>query len=140
MCDKHWTDNELFARLYDVRPGDDHLAMCAECAQRMSAIRRRYEEIRPLQDEVSHEFLAAQRRAIHARIHAKRRSLPRVLVPVIATLLLAGIIIVYRPAFVVPPSKQQISDSELFDDVFNRVSDPLPTSAGPIRSLFQEQK
>jgi hypothetical protein len=140
MCDKHWTDDELFARLYDVRPEDDHLAKCVSCARRLNALRGRYEKLRPPQIEVSAEFLAAQRRAIHARIHTKHSALARVLIPVVVTLLVAAIVIVYRPASVMPPAKRQISDTELFNDVFNKISDPLPSSAGPIRSLFEAQK
>ncbi len=140
MCDKHWTDDELFARLYDVRPEDDHLAECASCARRLDAIRSRYQNQQLPQAGVSPEFLAAQKRAIHARIHAKRHSLPRILVPAIVTLLVAAIVIAHKPGSVAPPAKQPISDSELFDDVFQRISDPLPSSAGPIRSLFKEQK
>jgi hypothetical protein len=140
MYDKHWTDEELFARLYDVRPEDNHLAKCASCAQRLDDIRGRYENLHRPQIRVSPDFLNAQKRAIHGRIHAKRRSLPRVLVPVIVTLLMAVVVMVYRPASVAPPVKKQISDSELFDDVYQRISDPLPNSAGPIRSLFEEQK
>ena len=140
MCDKHWTDDELIARLYDLQPENDHLAKCVSCAQRLDAIRSKYKELRPPQIDVSPEFLAAQRRAIRQQIHTKRKSLPRILVPVIVSLLLAVIVMVYRPASVTPPTKQQISDTELFDDVFNRISDPLPSSAGPIRSLFEEPK
>jgi hypothetical protein len=140
MYDKHWTDDELIARLYDVRPEDDHLAQCDSCARRLDAIRSRYEILRPPQIGISSEFLAAQRRAIQARIHVKRYALPRIFVPVVVSLLLAAIWVVHRPASVVPPIKQQVSDSELFDDVFNRISDPLPSSAGPIRSLFEERK
>jgi hypothetical protein len=140
MCDKHWTDDEFFARLYDVKPEDDHLAQCASCAQKLNAIQNRYEKLRSPLIDVSPEFLADQRRAIRARTNAKRRTIPRMLVPVVVTLLLAAIVIVYKPVSVVPPAKQQISDSELFDDVYDRISDPLPSSAGPIRSLFEAQK
>lgn len=140
MYDRHWTDEELIARLYDVRPEDDHLANCVSCAQRLNAIRGRYESMHTSQIDVSPDFLAAQRRAIHARTREERRFLPRVLVPVTVALLAAVIAIIYRPAPVMPPVKEPISDSELFDDVFSRISDPLPSSAGPIRSLFEEQK
>lgn len=140
MHDKHLTDERLFEQLYKLRPEDDHLARCAECAQRLNVMRTGYEKLRPLQVDVSPEFLAAQRRAIHARIHAKRRTLPKVLVPVIVALLVVAVVIVRRPASLVPPAEPRISDSELFNDVFNRISDPLPSSAGPIRSLFEEQK
>jgi hypothetical protein len=140
MYDKHWTDDELFARLYDLRLEDDHLANCISCAQRLNAIRKRYESLCTSQIKVSPELLAAQRRAIYARIRQQHRSPRRVLVPVVASLLVAAAVIAYRTSLVAPPPKEPISDSELFDDVFNRISDPLPTSEGPIRSLFEEQK
>ena len=141
MYDKHWTDEELIARLYDVRPGDDHLSKCVSCAKRLDAIRSRYERFRPAGVEVSPEFLVGQKRAIHARIHAKRRTLHKFLVPVIATLMVVAVVMVRRPAQIQhPPAKQQVSDSELFEDVFNRISDPLPSSAEPIRSLFEVAK
>ncbi len=140
MCDKHWTDEELIARLYDVRAEDDHLAQCASCSQRLNAIRARRGSLRPPQIEVTPELLAAQRRAVRARIGEKRHFLPKILVPVAVTLLAAAILIIYKPAPVSPPAKAPISDSELFDDVFARISDPLPSSAEPIRSLFEEQK
>ncbi len=140
MYDKHLTDEELFALLYDLQPGSDHLAQCISCAKRLDAIRSRYEEFRPDEVDVSPEFLAAQRRAIHARIHEKRRTLPKVLVPVVVTLMIVAVVMVRRPAPIQAPAKQQISDSELFEDVFNRISDPLPSSAEPIRSLFEVAK
>ena len=140
MCDKHWTDDELIARLYDVRAENEHLAECASCSQRLNAIRARYKQRPPLQIEVTPEYLTAQRRLIRARIGKKRRVLPRILVPVFVTLLLATVIIVYKPASVAPPPKAPISDSEFFDDVYSKISDPLPSSAGPIRALFEEKK
>lgn len=140
MYDKHWSDEEMVARLCGVGPENDHLSMCDSCARRWDAIRCRYESLRPPRIEVSREFLAAQRRAVHARLREKRHPFPRVLVPVIVTLLLAAIVIVYKPAHEQPPAKTTISDSQLFEDVFSRISDPAPRSVGPIRSLFEEQK
>jgi|WetSurMetagenome_2_1015567.scaffolds.fasta_scaffold41869_3 hypothetical protein len=140
MYDKHWTDDELFERLYELRPDDAHLSTCVECAERLQAIRTRYEGMRLVQADVSAEFLADQRRAIHSRIYAKRRAFSKVLVPVVATLMFVAVVMVRKPAPVQVPSQQQISDSELFEDVYNRISDPLPSSAEPIRSLFEVVK
>jgi hypothetical protein len=140
MHDKHWTDDELIARFYEVRPEDKHLATCRSCARRLDAMRSRYQQLHFPQPDASPEFLAAQRRAIHARIRSEPFSFHRILVPAIVTLLAVTILIIYRPFTVSPPAKRPISDSELFEDVFNRISDPLPSSAYPIRSLFEEQK
>jgi hypothetical protein len=140
MYDKHWSDEELVARLYGVGPDDGHIDVCESCARRWEAVRCRHESLRPAGIEVSGEFLAAQRRAIHARLREKRPPFRRVLVPVLVTLLLAGILIVYRPAPQEPPAVEQVSDSQLFDDVFRMVSGTEPSAVGPIRSLFEEQK
>ena len=140
MYDKHWSDEELVARLYGVGPVDDHLDTCESCARRWDAVRSRYESLATAGVEVSETFLAAQRRAIHARLGEKRHRLPRVLVPVLVTVLLAAILIVYRPAPAPPPQAEKATDAQLFDDVFKMVSDPAPSAVGPIRSLFEEQK
>ena len=140
MYDKHWSDEEFVARLYGVGPEDGHLDVCESCARRWEAILGRYEKLRPVGIEVSGEFLAAQTRAIHARLREKRHSFPRVLIPVLVTLLLAAVMIVYRPAPESPPPVKKVSDAQLFEDLFSRLSDPAPSAVGPIRSLFEEQK
>jgi hypothetical protein len=140
MCDKHWTDEQLVARLYGLGPEDGHLDVCEPCAQRWETFRRRHESIRPAEMEAPEEYLAAQRRAIFARLGEKRRRFPRVLVPVLASILLAGIIVVYRASLAPPPTVDKVSDSQLFEDVFRRVSDTEPNAVVPIRSLFEEPK
>ena len=141
MHDRHWTDDELVARLYGIGPENNHLDMCLSCTRRFEAIRQKHRSMCPAEVDLSEEQLAAQRRAIYAQLGEQRRSFPRVLVPVLATLLLASAIIVYRPARThVPPPADHVSDSQLFEDVFRSVSDPAPSAVGPIRSLFEEQK
>ncbi len=140
MRDRHWNDEQLVAHLYGVGPEDGHLDMCPSCAERWEAIRLRHKNISAAATEVPEEYLAAQRRAIRARLGEKRHAWPKVLVPVLATLLLAVIVVVYRPARVPAPVAEKVSDSQLFDDVFQRVSGTEPIAMGPIRSLFEEQK
>ena len=140
MYDNHWSDEQLVARLYGVGPEDGHLDICPACARRWDEIRRRHATIRPAGMDVSDQFLAAQRNAIHMRLDEKRHHFPRVLVPVLVTLLLAMMVIVYRPAPEPPQAEEKTSDSQLFDDVFSRVSGAEPNAIGPIRSLFEEQK
>ncbi len=140
MNDKHWSDDQLIDRLYGIGPQDGHIDICQSCARRWEEMRLRYESLRPSGIETSEEYLAAQRRAIHARLGEKRHSLPRMLVPVAVTLLLAAIVVVYRPAPAPQPVVERVSDSQLFDDVFRRVSGTEPSAMGPIRSLFEEQK
>jgi hypothetical protein len=140
MRETHWTDEELVSRLYGVGPEDGHIDSCPGCAKRWRAMQSKYASLRPAGIDVPAEFLTAQRRAIHARVHAKRTSVMRMLVPALATLLLAAFAILYRPVPETPLKVDKVSDSQLFDDVFSRVSDPAPTAVGAIRSLFEEQK
>ncbi len=141
MHDRHWTDDELVARLYGIGLQNGHLDGCPSCAGRFEEIRRKNRSMRPAEVDLPEEQLAAQRRAIYARLGEPRRSLSRVLVPVLATLLLVSAIIVNRPARTpVPPPATDISDSQLFEDVFRSVSDSAPSAVEPIRSLFEEQK
>jgi hypothetical protein len=140
MYDKHWSDEQLVAQLYGVGPEDGHLDSCPSCAERWQAIRLRYECLRPAGIDISDEHLAAQRRAIRARLGKKRHTLPRVLVPVLVTLLLVMMVMVYRPTPTPQPVAEKVSDAQLFDDVFKRISGTEPSAIGPIRSLFEEQK
>ncbi len=140
MYTEHWSDDQLIDRLYGIGPEDNHLEKCPSCAQRWEAIRRRNESLRSSEIEVSEEHIVAQRRAIRARLGKKRRVLPKVLVPVLATLLLATIVILNNHTPAPRPVVEKVSDAQLFDDVFNRVSGTEPTAMGPIRSLFEEKK
>jgi hypothetical protein len=139
MYGKHWSDADLVARLYDVGPEDDHLAACRSCAQRWEAARLRYESLRPAEIGVSEEFLGAQRRAIHARLEARRPSFRLALIPSLAALLLVVILTVTRP---VPQLKvvDQAADSKVFDDVFKLAASTEPNAVGPIRSLFEVER
>jgi hypothetical protein len=140
MRDKHWSDEELVAKLYGVGPEDGHLDECESCARRWEAIRGRHKSLRAPAIEVPETFLAAQRRAIHVRLGEKPHAFPRLLYPVLAALLLAMFLVVKRPPPEEPSPARRIPDSQLFDDVFRIVSDTEPSSIGPIRSLFEEQK
>ena len=140
MYVKHWSHEELVSRLYGLGPEDGHLDVCDTCARRFEAMQSRYASLHPAGIEVSGAFLAAQRRAIQARLRERRPSFSRVLVPVLVTLLLAVAVIVYRRAPEPMPPVEHVSDSQLFDDIFSRLSDPAPAAVGPIRSLFEEQK
>lgn len=145
MYDEHWSDDQLIDRLYGVGPESGHIERCPSCASRWEEIRRRSECLRQTGMEVSEGHLASQRRAIRARLSEKRHLFPRVLVPVVVTLVVAVFVILDRHApaprqEVAPQSVDTISDDQLFDDVFSRISGAEPSSIVPIRSLFEEKK
>jgi hypothetical protein len=71
---EHWTDDQVIAHLYGVGPEGAHLSACAECWPRFEAIEERRKSMlahNERTDEVSADFLAAQHRAIRARMDEK---------------------------------------------------------------------
>ena len=69
MTNKHLTIDELVDRLYGVG-ASDHLDDCGECSKRFQQLRER-REMSAEPGLASHEFLAAQRRNIYARMGEK---------------------------------------------------------------------
>ena len=63
----HWTDEQLIDHLYGVGPADGHLSQCDQCHSRLSAMETRRQQVGP-KESVSEQLLAAQRRAIYARL------------------------------------------------------------------------
>jgi hypothetical protein len=140
MYGEHWSDDDLIARLYGVKSEDPHIGNCTTCAARWEAVLRRHEKLRRNEVEVPDVFLAAQRRAVEARLGAKRFPLRIALVPIMAALVIGIGIVAMRPIHDKQPPVEQISDTQLFEDVFSRLSAGEPSSVGPIHSLFEEQK
>lgn len=68
----HWTDEQLVDHLYGVGPADGHLDQCELCLNRCSSMKMRRQQLSPV-ELVSDDFLAAQRRAIYARMSQPHR-------------------------------------------------------------------
>jgi hypothetical protein len=134
---KHLTIDELVDRLYGVGSGD-HLHDCAECSERFQQLRERREmaaETAP----ASHDFLAAQRRNIYARMgeqpHARMKWVPALAA---AACLVAAVSFVHRPG--PEPVKQEIVDPQLFADVYSMEQSMEPLAAKPIDALFDQDQ
>ncbi|SRR6266545_916752 len=136
MGARHWSDEEILAGLYDVGPMDGHPNECADCRRRWELMRRRQEELRLAEPNLSGAFLASQRRAIMARTEGGSRSAGLQLAPWLAAVVLLSLsILVNRPAPKLQP-QPEVSDAQLFDDVFSIVSSSEPRAVEPVRSLF----
>ncbi len=140
MYGDHWSDDDLVARLYGVKPEDAHLWKCDSCIRRWESVRSRYVNLRPAAVEVPESFLSAQRRAIEARLGKKHTSVRLALVPVMAALILAVGFVAIRPVPQQKPVPQAASDTKLFEDIFAQASSTEPGPVSPIRSLFEEPK
>ncbi len=141
MSGEHYSDDDLVARLFGLGTDDAHLAECEECTRRWDKIRERNELRRLAEAEVPAGFLAAQSRAIYARVERKSRRLPLRWLPLPAAALLVMVMVltVFKPASHKPP-KDVISDDQALQDVFTVGSRMEPAGLKPVESLFEEQK
>jgi anti-sigma factor RsiW len=140
MADRHWHDDEILARLYDVGPQNGHIEACYECRTRLEALQQRRESVRAREPEVPADLLAGQRRAIYERIERKPMLIRLRLAPSLAALLLVLVIVsMFRPA----PQRQAMdpaADASVFEDVFKIATSTEPSAVEPVRSLFEEQQ
>jgi hypothetical protein len=141
----HWTDEQLIADSYGVGPADGHLGACSECRARRAALidaRNTRERLAPVGDEVSFDYLAAQRRGIYARLAQPARMAFRRLAPTAAAMLVIGAGVFtyqeeHRPITSSPSVVQtHISDAQLVNEVAEMGQDSEPAPVAPIEELF----
>jgi hypothetical protein len=124
-------------RLYGVG-ASDHLDDCGECSKRFQQLRER-REMAAEPGLASHEFLAAQRRNIYARMGEKPQARMK-WVPALAAaacLLAAGVIVRHPVAQVAKP---ETIDLQLFSDVYSMEQSMEPLAAKPIHALFEQDQ
>ena len=140
---RHLTNDELLGRLYGI--GDPslepHARECPECAQRYQALERRRAEA-AVEPSISTSALAAQRRAIYARIDSCIRTQTRWAPALAAGVLLVAGVVLYRPLVRIadrpaPAVHAEISDEQLFAEVYTIEESVEPRVAAPIQELFQ---
>ncbi len=138
MNGRHWTDDELIARLYGVGPEDGHIDTCEDCARRLSAIKVVREGVLNSTPDVSEAFLAAQRRAVMERAHGGNHgSWVFSLTPALSALALVLLaFLLSRPA---PPPQPSLASSEtqLFAEVYEEIQTAEPSAVAPIYGLFE---
>jgi anti-sigma factor RsiW len=132
---KHWTETDFKNWLYGLRDEDQHLTECPECQREMERLKRERSRI-VAEPEVSHEFLAAQRRRIHQRLEEPRRSVLAwrwALSAAMLFLMIAGI--TFQQLHNTSPA---ISDEQLFSDLSSIEQSAEPKAIQPIHNLFEE--
>ena len=132
---KHLTTDELVERLYGIG-AHEHLDNCEECSERFEQLRVR-KEMTAESLPASHEFLAAQRRNIYARMGEKPQNRMK-WVPALtaAACLLAVGMFAYRPVEQTPVP--EIDDAKLFSDVYSMEQSMEPLAAKPIHAIFEQ--
>jgi hypothetical protein len=150
LTNGHLSSDELLDRLYGLGEAEGkaslHLQECAGCADRLRAFEQRQAET-AASPEVSSEFLAAQRRGIYARLEDGPQLHSRWAPALAAAFALAvGLFWVYpahharpqvpnRPA---PAARTEITDEQLFSDVYSMEQSDEPRAAVPMHALFED--
>lgn len=151
----HWTDEEIIQHLYGVGPenaSDAHIQECEACMSRLQAMqasRNFVEEQAGTEAGVSLEELAAQRRAIYAKL--ERRNNWWGMVPLrrwaaaacTIAVLTAGVMTwEYRADWdgqsQAAEQRAKVTDAQLADDVSRAASNIEPDAAAPLQALFQD--
>ncbi len=136
---KHWTESDFQNWLYGLRDQDQHLEQCPACRgeiERLGRERKRILTEPAASEEVSHEFLAAQRRRIYQKIEAPHYNpfaLRWVLSAAMLLLMIAGI--TFQQLHKASPA---ISDEQLFSDLSSIEQSAEPKAIQPIHNLFEE--
>jgi hypothetical protein len=140
---RHLENHELLEQIYGLRDSG-HLGECPECAGRLAAMELRRADTAADASQ-SNEFLAGQRREIYARLENPAPARTHWVPALAAATLLAGVLFYYpsRPApqrAPAPAAHPEMSDEQLFSDVFSMEQAAEPRAAAPIRALFEEHQ
>ena len=137
---RHFSDDDLIARLYESDGSDSHLESCAECGARWRALQvRRTAAVEPV--AISSTTLAAQQTRILAALNKPPALRPGrlMLAPALAAALLAvGIYLSQPSSDPVPVSSE--SDAQLFTDIYAMEQELEPRAVVPVRALFEEER
>lgn len=142
----HWTDEQLIAHLYGVGPNDGHVEECRDCQVRLIAMQsqRQAAERASSSEDVSFEFLAAQRRRIYEKITVPTpgwwpaMQVRRWVAGTAGLLVVAGGLLLIENRGRPPVASNNISDAQLAQDVSRMAEDPEPPATAPLQALFEE--
>jgi hypothetical protein len=139
MSDQHYSDDDLVALLLGMGPADAHLANCELCSGRWRKFQKVH-QLRRAEIEVPADLLAAQRRAVYARVDQKPGKFRSAWLPLpVVALLVLLIIAVFRPASQ-KITTDVISEDKALQDVFTVASRIDAAGLKPVKSLFEVQK
>ena len=138
---EHLSEDTLLDAVYGIagNEADAHLRECADCAQRLHEWQEKRTALAS-SVEIPSEFLAAQRRRIYERIERPSRKYWLLAPGLAAACALAVGIFIYHPAPQTQPApRAEISDAQLFGDIYSMEQAVEPAAAAPARALFEEQ-
>jgi hypothetical protein len=142
----HLTGDDLIDRLYGTASAEAnaHFERCVECGERLRALELRRADSAAM-PVISEAALAKQRRAILNRVESPGASRIKWVPAFAAACLLVVVALVYQPSepVAVPNSEKiakaapEISDKELFSELYAIEQREEPRAAAPIHQLFE---
>ena len=140
---EHLSEDALLNAVYGIagNEADAHLRQCADCARRLHQWQQR-RAASAASVEIQDDFLAAQRRRIYERMESPSRKHWLWAPGLAAACALAVGIFVYHPSPQQQPVNKpaEISDAQLFRDIYSMEQVVEPSAAAPARALFEEQQ
>ena len=136
---KHYGDEDLINRLYEIGDDDAHLEECDECRARwLQLVERRRLVLKTPQ--VSAALLTQQRRSIYQRLDEDRAGSwflrPAPTLAAISMLVLG--VLLLRPS----PQPQPMlasNDTQFYTEIYSIVENTEPEALTPIYGLFEVQ-
>ena len=139
---QHLSEDALLDAVYGIAGSDaeKHLQGCTECARRWNEWReKRVAAAESI--EISGEFLALQRKKIYERIERPSRKNWWWAPGLAAACALAIGVFAYHPVVKEQADpRAEISDTQLFGDVYSMEQSLEPAAAAPARALFEERQ
>ena len=143
---EHLSEDALLDAVYGIAgyETETHLRGCVECAKRLNEWQEK-RAATAANIEIPDDFLAAQRRKIYERIERPSRKRWLWAPGLAAACALAVGVFVYHPVGQQPAAQRQpaqraeISDAQLFGDIYSMEQVVEPAAAAPARALFEEQ-
>ena len=139
---EHLSEDALLDAVYGIAgsSAEAHLRRCADCAQRLEEWHEKRAST-VASAEISSDFLAVQRKQIYERIERPSRKHWLWAPGLAAACALAIGVFVYHPAPKEKPQRHaEISDAQLFGEVYSMEQSLEPTAVAPARALFEEQQ
>jgi hypothetical protein len=141
----HFTDDELLNSLYGIDPADNHLDDCADCRSRLAAMQSNREAIEraaSIDNRITVEFLAAQRRAIYRRLDQPLRwwnsvAIRRWAAGLTTACVLSGSIFLYEQNREMKMAQERASDAQLAQEVAAMANDTDVSAMAPLHGLFE---
>ncbi|MCS6951375.1 MAG: hypothetical protein RMK57_10370 [Bryobacterales bacterium] len=137
MRQRHWSDEELIARLYGAGLEDGHLEECAECARRWKSLLAARERFLA-EPDLHPSFWEAQRARLHARL--ERSAAPsrwrQALAPLAATAAMLFLAVLLWGPAPGPQPNVASTDRHVFQEVYSLLESE-PAAVTPIYGLFE---